>query len=114
VAFAFGLAASSFFPAIVLGIFDPRTTKEGAIAGMLSGLLFTGFYIVTVAPGIGIGWPPWFFGISPQGIGAVGMLLGFVVTWTVSRVTPPPPDSVQELVEGIRYPRGGPVGGTRL
>ncbi|MEX1256357.1 MAG: sodium:solute symporter family protein [Gemmatimonadota bacterium] len=106
VAFAFGLAAASFFPAIVLGIFDPRTTKEGVISGMLSGLLFTGFYIVTVAPGIGIGWRPWLFGISPQGIGSVGMVIGFVVTWAVSRMTPPPPAEIQELVERIRYPRG--------
>jgi cation/acetate symporter len=106
VAFAFGLAAASFFPAIVLGIFDHRTTKEGAIAGMLTGIGFTGFYIVTVAPGLGIGWAPWFFGISPQGIGVVGMVLGFAVTWTVSRFTPPPPERVQELVEEIRYPRG--------
>ena len=105
VAFAFGLAAASFFPAIVLGIFDPRTTREGVIWGMLTGLVFTGFYIVTVAPGIGIGWRPWLFGISPQGIGAVGMLLGFVVTWTVSRFTPPPPERVRELVEELRYPR---------
>lgn len=105
VAFAFGLAAASFFPAIVLGIFDHRTTKEGAISGMLTGIGFTGFYIVTVAPGLGIGWPAWFFGISPQGIGVIGMLFGFVVTWTVSRLTPPPPDAVRELVEEIRYPR---------
>jgi cation/acetate symporter len=106
VAFAFGLAAASFFPAIVLGIFDPRTTKEGAISGMLAGLLFTGFYIITVAPGIGIGWSPWFFGISPQGIGSVGMVLGFLVTWGVSRLSRRPPDEVRELVERIRYPRG--------
>jgi cation/acetate symporter len=106
VAFAFGLAAASFFPAIVLGIFDTRTTREGAISGMLTGLVFTGFYIVTVAPGIGIGWRPWLLGISPQAIGAVGMLLGFLVTWTVSRLTPPPPEEIRELVEGIRYPRG--------
>jgi cation/acetate symporter len=106
VAFAFGLAAASFFPAIVLGIFDPRTTKEGVISGMLCGLLFTGFYIVTVAPGIGIGWDPWLFGIGPQGIGSVGMVIGFAVTWGVSRLTPPPPAGIQELVEEIRYPRG--------
>jgi cation/acetate symporter len=111
VAFAFGLAAASFFPAIVLGIFDRRTTKEGAIWGMLAGLFFTGFYIVTVAPGIGIGWDPWFFGVSPQGIGAVGMLLGFTVIWTVSRLTPAPPEGIQELVEGIRYPREGQTRG---
>jgi len=106
VAFAFGLAAASFFPAIVLGIFDPRTTREGAITGMLAGITFTAFYIITVAPGIGIGWDPWFFGISPQGIGTVGMLLSFVLTVVVSRLTPPPPPEIRELVERIRYPRG--------
>ncbi|TVR65061.1 MAG: cation acetate symporter [Gemmatimonadales bacterium] len=106
VAFAFGLAAASFFPAIVLGIFDPRTTREGAITGMLAGITFTAFYIITVAPGIGIGWDPWFFGISPQGIGTVGMLLSFVLTFVVSRLTPPPPPDIQELVQRIRYPRG--------
>jgi cation/acetate symporter len=109
VAFAFGLAAASFFPAIVLGIFDPRATKEGAIWGMATGLLFTGTYIVTVAPGFGIGLDPWLFGISPQGIGAIGMLVGFAVTWGVSRVTPPPPEGIQEMVEGIRYPRVFPA-----
>jgi cation/acetate symporter len=105
VAFAFGLAAASFFPAIVLGIFDPRTTKEGAIAGMVVGLLFTGTYIVTVAPGFGISLDPWFFSIAPQGIGAVGMVLGFGVTWGVSRVTAAPPENIQELVADLRYPR---------
>ena len=105
VAFAFGLAAASFFPAIVLGIFDPRTTKEGAIAGMTAGLAFTASYIVTVAPGFGIGLDPWLFGISPQGIGTVGMLVGLGVTWGVSRLTPPPPQGIRELVEELRYPR---------
>ena len=105
VAFAFGLAAASFFPTIVLGIFDPRTTKEGAIAGMAAGLIFTGTYIVTVAPGFGIGLVPWLFGISPQGIGTIGMLVGFAVTWGISRVTPPPPAGIMELVEDLRYPR---------
>ena len=105
VAFAFGLAAASFFPAIVLGIFDTRTTREGAIAGMAAGLIFTATYIVTVAPGFGIGLNPWFFGISPQGIGTIGMLVSFAVTWGVSRVTPPPPEGIRELVEEIRYPR---------
>ena len=105
VAFAFGLAAASFFPAIVLGIFDARTTKEGAIAGMTVGLLFTGVYIVTVAPGFGIGLDPWIFGIAPQGIGTVGMALSFAVTWGVSRATPAPPKGIQDLVVDIRYPR---------
>lgn len=111
VAFAFGLAAASFFPAIVLGIFDPRTTKEGAIWGMTAGLLFTSAYIVTVAPGFGVGLDPWLFGISPQGIGTVGMMLGFFVTWSVSRMTPPPPDDVRRMVEGLRYPRSADVTG---
>ena len=105
VAFAFGLAAASFFPAIVLGIFDPRATREGAIAGMLAGLIFSGTYIITVSPGFGIGMEPWFFGVAPQGIGTVGMLLGFGVNWGISRLTPPPPEGIQELVESIRYPR---------
>lgn len=105
VAFAFGLAAASFFPVIVLGIFDTRTTKEGAIAGMSAGLLFTATYIVTVAPGFGIGMEPWLFGISPQGIGTIGMALGFLVTWGVSRVTPEPPQGIREMVEALRYPR---------
>ncbi len=105
VAFAFGLAAASFFPAIVLGIFDPRTNREGAIAGMVAGLIFTATYIVTVAPGFGIGLDPWLFGISPQGIGTIGMVLSFAVIWGVSRVTPPPPKEIRELVEEIRYPR---------
>ena len=105
VAFAFGLAAASFFPAIVLGIFDTRTTREGAIAGMAAGLIFTATYIVTVAPGFGIGLDPWLFGISPQGIGTIGMVVSFAVIWGVSRVTPPPPEGIRELVEEIRYPR---------
>ena len=106
VAFAFGLAAASFFPAIVLGIFDPRTNKEGAISGMLVGIIFTAFYIITVVPRFGISWDPWFLGISPQGIGTVGMLFSFIVTYGVSRMTAPPPVDIQEFVEGIRYPRG--------
>ena len=105
VAFAFGLAAASFFPVIVLGIFDSRTTKEGAIAGMTAGLLFTASYIVTVAPGFGIGLDPWLFGISPQGIGTIGMMIGFAVTWAVSRVTPEPPKGIREMVEELRYPK---------
>ena len=105
VAFAFGLAAAAFSPAIVLGIFDPRTTKEGAIAGMIVGLVFTGAYIVTVAPGFGIGLDPWFFGIAPQGIGTVGMALSFLVTWALSRMTAAPPEGIQRMVASIRIPR---------
>jgi len=103
VAFAFGLAASSFFPAILLGIFDKRTTREGAITGMVVGLVFTAFYIIGVSY---FGMPRWFLGVSPEGIGTVGMLLNFVITYFVSRMTPEPPKEVQELVESVRIPRG--------
>ena len=104
VAFAFGLAAASFFPVIVLGIFWKRCTKEGAIAGMVIGLAFTFVYIVLTAPGL-MGLEPFLFGIGAQGIGTVGMLINFAVTVTVSLRTPPPPPDVQDLVEQIRYPR---------
>jgi cation/acetate symporter len=116
VAFAFGFAAASFFPIILLGIFDSRTNREGAIAGMVSGLAFTAFYIVgTTADKIipGVTEPffgHWFFGISPQGIGAVGMVINLVVTLAVSRITPPPPQHVQELVDSLRLPdHAGPA-----
>jgi len=103
VAFAFGLAASSFFPAILLGIFDKRTTREGAIAGMVVGLVFTASYIIGTSY---FGMPRWFLGVSPEGIGTVGMLLNFVITYFVSRMTPEPPKDVQDLVESVRIPRG--------
>jgi cation/acetate symporter len=106
VAFAFGLAASSFFPIIVLGIFSKRTTKEGCIAGMLSGILFTGAYIIYfkfVDPGANHA-ENWLWGISPEGIGSVGMVINFAVTMTVTRFTPPPPAHVQANVAAIRLP----------
>ncbi|MDZ7704671.1 MAG: sodium:solute symporter family protein [Trueperaceae bacterium] len=106
VAFAFGLAAASFFPAIVLGIFDKRTNNYGAISGMLTGIIFTAFYIITAVPRFGIGWGNWIFDISPQGIGTIGMLISFAVTYTVSRMTAEPPAEIQALVENVRYPRG--------
>lgn len=105
VAFAFGLAAASFFPAIVLGIFDKRTNKQGAISGMLVGIIFTATYIIMTAPRL-MGMEPWLFGITAQGIGTVGMALSFLVTYIVSRMTAPPPVELQEFVENIRYPRG--------
>jgi cation/acetate symporter len=108
VAFAFGLAASSFFPVIILGIFSKRTTREGAILGMVSGITFTAAYIVYfnfVAPELNTA-EHWWLGISPEGIGTVGMLLNFAVTMGVSRVTPPPPAHIQVLVDLIRIPRG--------
>ncbi|MCC5615934.1 cation acetate symporter [Nostoc sp. CHAB 5836] len=101
VAFAFGLAAASFFPVIFLGIFDKRTNSEGAIAGMLTGLIFTMIYIVGVKFG---GMQPWFFGVSPEGIGTLGMLINFAVTLVVSRLTPPPPAEIQAMVEDLRSP----------
>lgn len=101
VAFAFGLAAASFFPAIFLGIFDKRTNREGAIAGMLTGLIFTAAYIIGVKFA---GMPTWFFGVSAEGIGTLGMVINLVVTLIVSRLTPPPPPEIQALVEDLRSP----------
>lgn len=108
VAFAFGLAASSFFPAIILGIFMRTMNKEGAIAGMLSGIIFTGSYIVYfkfINPGGNIP-ENWLFGISPEGIGSLGMVINFIVALTVQRFTAVPPEEVQDLVENIRFPKG--------
>ena len=105
VAFAFGLAASSFFPVIILGIFSKRTTKEGAIAGMLTGLGFTAgyiYYFKFMHPEAGP--ESWWLGISPEGIGSLGMVINFVVTLLVTAMTPPPPKAVQEQVENLRYP----------
>ena len=103
VAFAFGLAAASFFPVILLGIFDARTNRQGAIWGMVSGLGFTVAYIVGNKY---FDMPPWLFGISAEGIGSVGMLINLAVTVVVSRLTPPPPPEIRELVESVRVPRG--------
>lgn len=112
VAFAFGLAAASFFPVIIFGIFWKRATREGAIAGMLTGLGFTALMIALIrAPQIfgslGVTEPVIadFLGINAQGIGTVGMLLNFAVMWLVSLLTPPPPPEVQQMVDSIRYPR---------
>ena len=103
VAFAFGLAASSFFPTLLMGIFSKRMNREGAIAGMLSGLIFTVAYIVYFQFLGGTG-NQYFFGITPEGIGFVGMLINFGVAFTVSAFTPQPPDEVQEMVENIHIP----------
>ena len=105
VAFAFGLAAASFFPAIILGIFYKRMNKEGAIAGMLAGLVFTFGYIVYFVF-MGGDKADYLWGIAPTGIGTIGMILHFVVAIIVSSITPPPPKHIQELVERIRVPRG--------
>lgn len=108
VAFAFGLAASSFFPAIILGIFSKRMNREGAVAGMITGITFTAAYIIYfkfINPAANTA-EHWWFGISPEGIGALGMLLNVAVAMIVSRLTPPPPAHVQSMVEDIRVPRG--------
>ena len=113
VAFAFGLAAASLFPALLLGIFSKRANKEGAITGMLVGLIFTFTYIVYfkfVAPELNTA-EYWLWGISPEGIGSIGMLLNFGIAITVSRLTPEPPQSVKELVDNIRIPGGAKAAG---
>ena len=107
VAFAFGLAAASFFPVILLGIFSTRMNKEAAISGMLTGLIFTFSYIVYfkfVSPESNNA-VHWWFGISPEGIGSLGMILNFFVALVVMRLTPPPPQEVQDLVQHIRVPQ---------
>lgn len=107
VAFAFGLAASSFFPAIILGIFYKRMNKEGAISGMVTGIGFTAAYIIYfkfINPAANNS-AHWLFGISPEGIGTLGMLLNTAVALTVAKFTAPPPASVQRLIEHIRVPR---------
>lgn len=112
VALAFGLAAASLFPALLLGIFSKRVTREGAILGMLAGIGVTLAYVfqhkgIMFIPGTSFlgDWPPnWFFGIEPNAFGVVGALVNFTVSLVVSRLTAPPPESVQQLVEEIRIP----------
>lgn len=108
VAFAFGLAAASFFPVIFMGIFYKRMNKEGAIAGMVTGLLFTAGYIIyfkfiNSAPPA-VQKEQWLLGISPEGIGTLGMIINFIVAFVVCRFTPPPPEPILHLVEDIRMP----------
>ena len=106
VAFAFGLAASSFFPAIVLGIFSVRMNKEGAVSGMIAGIVFTATYIIYfkfINPAADTA-ENWWFGISPEGIGTVGMLLNFIISVVVCRFTPAPPQDVVDMVLDIRVP----------
>ena len=106
VAYAFGLAAASFFPAIVLGIFNKRMNKEGAISGMLAGFLFTAGYIIyfkTLNPTLDNA-DEWLFGISPEGIGTLGTIVNMLVAYTVSKFSPEPPDEVQTIVANIRLP----------
>ncbi|HKK23212.1 MAG TPA: VC_2705 family sodium/solute symporter, partial [Pseudohaliea sp.] len=114
VALAFGLAASSIFPALMMGIFSQRMNKEGAIAGMVSGLGVTLLYVfqhkgIMFIPGTEyLGGMPenWFFGIEPNAFGAVGAIVNFTVAFAVSRITAAPPEHIQHLVEDIRVPSG--------
>ncbi|MFT5864029.1 MAG: cation/acetate symporter [Flavobacteriales bacterium] len=114
VALAFGLAAASFFPAIVLGIFYKRMNKEGAISGMIVGITLMLFYMLKFKFGVFDGGKEvvaslqkdWWFGISPEGFGSIAMAVNFVVAIVVNRFTPPPPPSVQDIVENIRIPSG--------
>ncbi|KPV95022.1 Cation/acetate symporter ActP [Pseudoalteromonas sp. P1-9] len=111
VAFAFGLAAASFFPAIIMGIFSKRMNKEGAIAGMVCGIGFTAAYIIYfkfVSPDLNSA-EHWLFGISPEGIGMIGMLVNFAVAIAVQKVTSETPEEVQQMVEDIRNPKGSSV-----
>lgn len=111
VALAFGLAAASFFPAIILGIFDKRMNRQGAVAGMIVGITLMLYYMIVYKTGlIGIMDPKpaseWWFGTSPEGFGTIAMLVNVVVSLVVSRLTPAPPQDVQEIVENIRIPSG--------
>ncbi|MEO9479037.1 MAG: sodium:solute symporter family protein [Maribacter dokdonensis] len=108
VALAFGLAAASFFPAIVLGIFYKKMNKEGAIGGMVVGILLMLFYMTKFK----FGWfgggtsNDWWFGISPEGFGSIAMIANFIVAIIILQFTPEPPEDVQEIVENIRIPSG--------
>ena len=111
VALAFGLAAASFFPAIILGIFDKRMNKQGAIAGMVVGITLMLFYMIRYKTGlIGVMDPlpksQWWFGTSPEGFGTIAMCVNVIVSLVVSRLTPKPPADVVEIVENIRIPSG--------
>ncbi len=114
VAIAFGLAASSIFPALMMGIFVKRMNNSGAIAGMIAGISVTLLYVfqhkgIFFIPGtefLGGMQPDWFFGISPNAFGAVGALVNFIVAFAVAKVTAPPPEHIQHLVEDVRVPRG--------
>ena len=104
VAFAFGLAASSFFPTLIMGIFSKKINKEGAIAGMICGIGFTMSYIIYFQ--FLTDSKDYWLGISPEGIGFVGMFINFIIAYLVSSQTSPPPSEVQEMVENIRIPKG--------
>ena len=104
VAFAFGLAASSFFPTLIMGIFSKRMNKQGAIAGMICGIGFTMSYIIYFQ--FLTNSKDYWLGISPEGIGFIGMIINFCVAFAVSALTPAPPNEIREMVEEIRIPKG--------
>ncbi len=114
VALAFGLAAASFFPAIVLGIFNKKMNRAGAVTGMVIGILLMLFYMLKFKFGVFDGGKSavaslksdWWFGISPEGFGVVAMIVNFIVSITISKFTTPPPIEVQQLVDNIRNPSG--------
>jgi len=108
VALAFGLAAASFFPAIILGIFYKRMNKEGAVAGMIVGISLMLFYMLKFKFDFFGGGTKedWWFGISPEGFGTVAMIFNFIVSIVISKFTAPPPADVQEMVENVRIPSG--------
>ncbi|HPQ94618.1 MAG TPA: cation acetate symporter, partial [Thiolinea sp.] len=114
VALAFGLAASSIFPVLMMGIFSKRVNTAGAILGMLAGIGVTLFYVfqhkgIFFIPGtefLGSLKPNYFFSISPEAFGAVGAIVNFIVAFLVSKVTAAPPEHIQQLVEDVRIPRG--------
>ena len=106
VAFAFGLAASSIFPALIMGIFSKRVNSSGAIIGMISGLLFTSSYIIFfkfISPDLNFS-ENWFLGISPEGIGVVGMIINFTLAILISFFTKPPPYHIIRLIDNVRTP----------
>ena len=112
VALAFGLAASSLFPALLMGIFARGVNREGAVAGMLAGISVTLLYVfqhkgIMFIPGtsfLGDMSPNWFFGIEPNAFGVVGAIMNFIVALTVSRVTAPPPQEVEDLLDFLHEP----------
>ncbi|MFA9486308.1 cation acetate symporter [Moraxella haemolytica] len=114
VALAFGIAGSSLFPALMMGIFSKRINNKGAVAGMLAGLIFTciyiflfkGWFFIPGTASLADDASGWIFGINPLGIGPIGALLNFVVAFAVSYMTAPPPQEIQDLVESVRYPKG--------
>lgn len=108
VALAFGLAAASFFPAIILGIFDKRMNSQGAISGMVVGIVLMMFYMMKFKLDMFGGGTSedWWFGTSPEGFGTIAMILNIVISLVVSRMTPAPPQDVQDMVESIRIPSG--------